>query len=199
MRTLNSARVKTRAVGTTRDRDLWNKLVNSQFGSEQPVLSEQESIAAARKLYRHAMGVSFPGKIVITSGRRYTWVRRGVLSVNPDHRGGGPRGLRAMIHDLSHYCHSRLHPNDAPHSKRQAQLEGKLVRFALSRGFTQGALKREPAPAKPKPSLVQQRYTRMLNRRDKWAAELKRAQRLLAKANREVRDYERRHAEKLAA
>lgn len=39
----------------------------------------------------------------------------------------------------------------------------------------------------------------MVNRRDKWKATLERAERLLAKAEREVRTYERRHAEKLAA
>lgn len=185
-------------TGTVRDRDLWKRLVNERFGTEQPVLSPEESVRAARKLYRHAMGKPFPGKVQLTSGRRYTWVRRGVLFVNPDHRGFGPRGLRAMIHDLSHYCHSRLHPSDAPHSRRQAQLEGRLARFALRAGFTSGALKRpEPAAPPPKPDLVQQRYSRMLNRRDKWRREAERAKRLLAKAESEVRAYERRHGDRL--
>lgn len=182
-----------------RDPGLWDRLVNDRFGSAMPILSPQESIAAARKLYRHAMGKSFPGKIVLTSGNRYTWVRRGVMAVNPDKRERDARGLRALIHDLSHYCHSRLHPQDSPHSARQARLEGKLVTFALSRGFTEGALKREPAAPKPKPDLIQQRYSRMVNRRDKYARELERAKRLLAKATREVREYERRHSSRVKA
>jgi F0F1-type ATP synthase membrane subunit b/b' len=37
----------------------------------------------------------------------------------------------------------------------------------------------------------------MVTRRDKWAAELERAKRLLEKARREVREYERRHAGRL--
>lgn len=188
------ARQARKSVKTTRDPGLWDRLVNERFGSDQPILSEQESIAAAKKLYRHAMGKSFAGTVRIASGNRYTWVRRGVLSVNPDKREARCRGLRAMIHDLSHYCHRRLHPLDAPHSARQARLEGKLVKFALERGFLDGALKREPAPDKPKPTVVQQRYARMVSRRDKWAAELARAERLLAKAAHEVREYERRHA-----
>lgn len=178
--------------------ELWDMLVNDRFGDQQPILSEQESIAAAKKLFRHAMGKSFSGKIEITTGNRYTWVRRGTLFVNPDKREARQRGLRAMIHDISHYAHAILNPKDSPHSARQARLEGKLVTFALSRGFTEGALKRESS-VKPKPDLIQQRYARMVRRRDKYAAEQVRAKRLLAKASREVREYERRHRERLGA
>jgi hypothetical protein len=195
----NRRQPNTRVYGTTRDPGLWDRLVNDRFGSEHPVLSAQESISAAKKLYRHAMGQSFKGEIKITSGNRYTWVKRGVMSVNPDKRERTARGLRAMIHDLSHYCHRRLHPGDAPHSKRQAQLEGKLVKFALERGFADGALKREPKAPAEKPSVIEQRHARMVKRRDKWAADLERAKRLLVKAEREVREYERRHKDRLAA
>jgi hypothetical protein len=183
-----------RSYGPTRDKDLWKELVNDRFGSERPILSPEESIRAAKKLYRHAMGKSFPGRVELTSGNRYTWVRRGVLWVNPDQRG---MGFREMIHSLSHYCHRRLHPNDAPHSKRQAKLEGRLVEFALSRGFTDGALKRDPPPPKEKPDVVQQRYARLVTRRDKYAGQIERATRLLAKAEKEVRAYERRHKGRL--
>jgi hypothetical protein len=144
------------------------------------------------------MGSSFKGKIKLTSGNRYTWVKGDVLSVNPDKREVSARGLRALIHDLSHYCHHRLHPNDAPHSRRQAQLEGRLVKFALERGFIAGALKREPKTQPAKPSLVEQRYARLVRRRDRWESDLERAKRLLAKAQREVREYERRHKERLS-
>lgn len=183
-----------------RDPELWDRLVNERFGAAQPILSGPESIAAARKLYRTAMGKPWTGKVQLTSGRRYTWVRNGVLFVNPDMQQRECRGLRALIHDLSHYCHSQLHPNDAAHSRRQAQLEGRMVKAALSRGFLEGKLKPKekmaPEP-KAKPDPVQQRYARMINRRDKHAKELERAQRLLAKATREVREYERRHGERV--
>lgn len=189
--------MKNKAFGTKRDPSLWARLVNERFGSDQPILSPEESIRAAKKLYRHAMGKSFTGPIKLTSGNRNTWVRNGVLYVNPDEVRTN-RGLREMIHSISHYCHSRLHPKDAPHSKRQAALEGRLAKFALTKGFADGALKREAPAPKAKPPLIQQRYARIVNRRDKYKAEIERATRLLAKAEREVREYERRHGEKLS-
>lgn len=183
-----------------RDPDLWNRMVNSRFAGQQPILSPEESLAAARKLYRHAMGKTWPGKWELTSGNRYTWPRRGVFYVNPDKRELQTRGLRALIHDISHYCHRRLHPSDSAHSIRQARLEARLVKFALERRWHEGALCKEPKPEpveKPKPDLVQQRYSRLVSRRDKWARESERAARLLKKAEAEVRTYERRHKERL--
>lgn len=188
-------------AGTVRDPGLWDRLVNERWGGQQPVLSPEDSIKAAKRLFRHAMGREWKGEVRLTSGRRYTWIRRGVLSVNPDMQQRDCRGLRAMIHDISHYCHSRLHPSDAPHSRRQAQLEGRLVTYALNAGWLDGAVRRigpapqeKPAP-EPKPPVdkVAQRYARMVARRDKYRRELERLARLEAKASREVRDYERRH------
>lgn len=188
-----------------RDRALWDRLVNDRFGGEQPILSVEESLVAARKLYRHAMGKPFPGRIEATSGNRYTWVRRGVLYVNPDKREGHTRGLRSIIHDLSHYCHSRLHPGDSGHSVRQARLERDLAKFALDRNWHRGGLaKPEPEAkpveeAKPKADPVLVRYRRMVARRDRWKAAAERAERLLAKAEAEVRTYRRRHGSRLDA
>ena len=187
--------------GTVRDPGLWDRLVNERWGGVQPVLSPEDSIKAAKRLFRHAMGREWAGPVRLTSGRRYTWVRRGVLVVNPDMPQRACRGLRAMIHDLSHYAHSRLHPSDAPHSRRQAQLEGKLVTYALNAGWLNGEVRRigpapqpkaEPAP-KPPVDKVVVKHARMVARRDKYRAELARYERLLAKAEREVRDYQRRH------
>lgn len=191
--------VKYDRKGTKRDRDLWNRLVNSRFGSDRPVLSGPESIKAARKLYRHATSKTWTGPTALTSGNRITWIRSGVLTVNPNwSRGNG--GLREIIHAISHYAHRRLHPNDAPHSIRQARLEAKLAKFALRAGFLDGKLAAKPKAEKPKPEKpdpIRQRYQRMVNRRDKWAAELERSKRLLAKAEKERRAYERRHGERL--
>lgn len=188
-------------AGTVRDPGLWDRLVNERFGGQQPVLSPEDSAAAAKRLYRHAMGRAWTGPVKLTSGRRYTWVRRGVLIVNPDMPQFRIRGLRAMIHDLSHYAHSRLHPSDAPHSRRQAQLEGKLVTYAINAGWLDGAVRKlgpapkPKAPPEPKPPVdkVVQKHARMVARRDKYRAELARVERLLKKAEREVRDYQRRH------
>jgi hypothetical protein len=184
---------------TRRDPAIWERMVNAKFGGEQPILSGPESIAAAKKLYRHAMGKSWPGEWKLVSGRRYTWPRRGVFYVNPDHR-GTQRGLRQIIHLISHYCHHRLHPHDKPHSIRQARLEAKLVDFAIAREcWLDGKLKKPKPEAKPKPDLVQQRFARIVRRRDKYRAVMERTKKLLAKAEREVKAYERRHGNRLKA
>lgn len=193
--------------GTVRDPGLWNRLVNERWDGVQPVLSPEDSIKAAKRLYRHAMGKPWTGPVKLTSGRRYTWVRRGVLIVNPDMPQFSCRGLRAMIHDLSHYAHARLHPSDAPHSRRQAQLEGKLVTYAIKSGFAEGRVRRigpEPKPKvepDPKPPVdrVVQKYARIAARRDRYAAEVERLTRLLAKAEREARDYRRRNKARIEA
>lgn len=203
--TLQTAARRLKPLGPKRDKALWEQLVNCHWNGEQPVLSPEESIKAAKRLFRHAMGWPWQGPVKLVSGRRYTYVRHGVLRVNPDMRQRDCRGLRAMIHDLSHYCHRRLHPNDAPHSKRQAQLEGRLVRYAIRSGFLDGTLAPRPKAsasepvAKPKPDKVQVRYQGMCKRQAKWAAELERAKRLLAKATKERKAYERRHGARLQA
>ncbi|MFL6864087.1 MAG: hypothetical protein ACJ8DZ_13920 [Allosphingosinicella sp.] len=175
--------------------------MNERWDGQQPVLPPEDAVKAAKRLYRQAMGKPWTGPVKLTSGRRYTWVKRGVLVVNPDMPQRDCRGLRAMIHDLSHYAHSRLHPSDAPHSRRQAQLEGRLVTYALKSGFAEGRVrpigpapqpKPEPAP-KPTVDKVVQKHARMVANRDKWARELARAKCLHAEWDRKVRDYERRH------
>lgn len=188
--------------GTKRDPELWERMVNSKFAGQQPILSDEESMIAARKLYRHAMGKPWPWRWEITSGNRYTWARGRVFRVNPDKRELHVRGLRALIHDMSHFCHRMLHPEDAPHSIRQARLEARLVKFALDRKWHEGALKPEPklvpvVEPKAKPDVVKQRYSRLVSRRDKWEREFERAKRLLAKASSEVKTYERRHGSRL--
>lgn len=188
-------------AGTVRDPGLWDRLVNERWGGQQPVLSPEDSIRAAKRLYRQAMGREWIGPVQLTNGRRYTWVRRGVLFVNPDMPQARMRGLRAMIHDISHFAHARLHPSEAPHSRRQVLLEGRLVTYAIKMGWGDGAVRKigpaprpkpEPAP-KPPVDKVVQKHARMVARRDKYRAEVERFTRLLAKAEREVRDYQRRH------
>ncbi|MEJ7831314.1 MAG: hypothetical protein WKF79_00225 [Nocardioides sp.] len=187
--------------GTVRDPGLWDRLVNERWDGQEPVLSPDDSIKAAKRIFRQAMGRAWVGPVRLTSGNRYTWVRRGTLIVNPDMPQRECRGLRAMIHDLSHYAHSRLNPSEAPHSRKQAQLEGRLVTYALKSGFAEGRVRAlGPAPqpkpepvAKPAVDKVAVKHARMAKRRDSYRAQVERFSRLLAKAEREVRDYERRH------
>ena len=118
------------------EKGLWDRLVNNKFNGLQPILSEVDSLYAARKLYRKAMGREWCGEFKLTSGNRYAWIRRGVFYVNPDKReGANIRGVRAIIHDVSHICHYRLRPNDAAHSKHQAYLERDLTDYAISQNL----------------------------------------------------------------
>jgi len=187
--------------GTLRKADVWNRLVNEKFDGQSPILSPEASVKAAKRLYRKAMGDPWRGPVKVTSGNRQTWVRRGTLIVNPDQHNRPNRGLREIIHAISHYAHARLHPNDAPHSRRQAQLEGRLATHAVKSGWLdEGALEPKPRGAKepgPKPDIVGQRYQRIANREAKWAAKLEQAKRLHAKAKREKRVYELRHGDRL--
>jgi hypothetical protein len=137
-----------------------------------------------------------------------TWtypVKWGTFYVNPNRR-YGEKGLRDIIHLISHHCHRRLHPGDKPHSIRQLRLEAKLTKFAVARwGKDAPKPEAKAAPAavvaevKAKPDKVVQRYRRMVARRDRWADQLDRAKRLAAKAEAEVRAYERRHRDRLKA
>lgn len=195
---------------TRRNHALWDAKVNDLWGGQLPVLSPEESITAAKKLYRHAMGHTWESERrgrswKAASGNRYTWPDGGVFIVNPQRiRYGRPvqhSGLRDIIHMISHYCHRRLHPQDKPHSIRQLRLEAKLTKFAIERKWHEGTLRKEPkvADEPEKRDIVVQRYQRMVNRREKWAKEVERAARLLDKAEREVRAYNRRHRERLEA
>jgi hypothetical protein len=184
---------------TRRDRALWDQNINTLWGGRRPVLSPADSLAAARKLWRHATGKGWKGEWKLTSGRRVTRPIRGTFYVNPNEP--DDPGIRGIIHSISHVAHYRLHPKDAPHSIRQMRLEARLTKFAIKRGWHEPKLVEPvaPPPAPAKPDVVAQRYRRMVARRDKWAAELERAKRLLAKAEKEVRAYERRHKERIGA
>ena len=117
------------------EKGLWDRLVNNKWERRSPVLSGEDSIYAARKLYRKAMGQAWRGEFKLTSGNRYTWIRRGVFYVNPNKETWYLSGLRCIIHDVSHICHYRLRPNHEPHSKHQAYLERDLTDYAISQNL----------------------------------------------------------------
>lgn len=174
---------------TRRNHELWDKRINEQWNGARPILSPEESLLAAQKLYRHAMGKPWRGKWAIVTGNRHTWVRSGTFNVNPDRR-WGERGLRGIIHMIAHYCHRRLHPEDKPHSIRQMRLEAKLTKFAIDRRWHEGTLKEKakPLPKKlPRAERVKKLQLAQLRLRRR-RAEFERAQRLLAKAAKDCRE-----------
>lgn len=174
--------------------ELWDRLVNSKWPKDAPVPTPDEAVRGARRLMRVALGRKWSGQIKATTGNRNTWVRRGVLYVNPNERPRG--GWPEIVHGIAHFAHMRRYPNDRPHSDRQAYIERDLVDYVLAHGFLTGALK---SKAKPKPprDLVAERYARMVKRLAKWEAKLLRAENAVVKLQRQIRTYERRHGDRV--
>lgn len=166
--------------------------VNSQWPEVVPELTGPEAVAAAKRLYRLAMGRPFKGTFKIVSGNRYTWVRNGVFSVNPARTGSGlETGWRDLVHMISHLCHQRLHPTWKPHGPEHHALERRLVAYVIEQGWLDGKLKKEP---KPKVDPIVIRHKRVLQGIKRWTTKLKRAQTALKKLERQRRYYERKAA-----
>jgi hypothetical protein len=156
--------------------------VNATWPNPLPALTAQEAMSAGKRLYRLGMGRAFKGKIKVTSGRRHSWVRQGVLYVNPD------RGWHHLVHDLSHYCFWRTHPNRRPHDWRHAAMEKRLIEAVVSGGWLNGKLRREP---KPKPDLKTVRQQRIVARIKAWETKRKRAENALKKLYKQQTYYEK--------
>lgn len=109
----------------------------------------QEAMSAARRLYRYVMKKPFRGKIVVTSGRRYTWIRNHVMYVNPDQKrwssaSGG--GWHELVHDLSHLFAQRLFPSAKGHGHQHESIERDMVHYVVESGWLDGKLKRPDKP-----------------------------------------------------
>lgn len=167
-------------------RSEWYRRVNASWPTPVPQLTAEEAVKAARKLWRWGMGENWVGPIEVTSGNRYTWVRRGVLYVNP-------RSWDRFVHDVSHLLWYSANRGQAkPHDKGHARFELKIRKEVLRRGWLAGALKakaRAPQPKGGDARLV--RYRSVVVRMERWQAKLARAKRALAKLQRAQRYYER--------
>jgi hypothetical protein len=161
----------------------WYTRVNSGWPKEVPPLTAPEAIRAAKRLYRYAMGNTFAGEVVVTSGRRYTWIRRGTIYVNPE------TGWESMVHLLSHWFHRHL-DFDRPHTSTHAKLELRLIKEVLRRGWLAGTLKDKPKQETPAADPKAAKYRSIVVRMDRWLAKKKRAERALSKLTRQRRYYE---------
>jgi hypothetical protein len=168
----------------------WYARVNAAWPAQLPELTPAEAITAARKLYRFVTGKAFPAdRVKLTSGARYTWIRRGIMYVNPTgHTGHGNTRSpwESLVHDLSHAITWGL-----PHGGQHARLELRMIKEVLKRGWLDGRLKPQPKPAKPKldPKLL--RYQRTLAAIKRWSTKKKRAETALKKLTRSLRAQER--------
>jgi len=114
----------------------------------------QEAMSAAKRLYRFAFKKPFRGKMQLTSGRRYTWIRRGVFYVNPNYMRWDKRngGWHELVHDFSHYACNRLYPTGKGHGPQHAFLEREMVDHVVKSGWLDGKLKsKAKAPAAVEP------------------------------------------------
>jgi len=145
----------------------------------------QEAMAGAKRLYRKAMGRPFRGKVKLTSGRRDTAIRRGVLYVNPDWRGGG---WHEIVHSISHHASYRLYRE--AHGPRHAFIERELISYVVKSGWLEGKLRRPEQP-KAEIDIKTVRHHRILARIEAWERKKKRAESALKKLERQRRYYER--------
>lgn len=147
----------------------------------------QEAISGAKRLYRKAFGKPFKGKVKLTSGRNYTYVRRHVLYVNPNQKTWqGNGGWHEIIHGISHHASQALWKEN--HGPNHATIERDLIEYTVSHGFLEGKLKSKVALPPDKKSIQLDRTLASINR---WEAKLKRAQRALIKLHQKRKRYER--------
>lgn len=176
----------------------WYRRVNAAWPEQLPELTPLEAIRAARKLYRFALGVTFPAQNVrLTSGRRYTYIRRATMFVNPNgHSAGSRRGWEALVHDLSHYFDSKLSPETRPHASAHARLEIRLINEVRRRGWLDGSLKdEEEVRVEPTAAAVRaEKYARILRRLEVWDSKKRRAENAIKKLGRQLRYYEQQIA-----
>lgn len=158
--------------------------VNAAWPSPLPTLRREEAVKAAKRLIKFATGRRAPREVKVTSGRRYTWVIRGVLVVNPS------RGWKDLVHDLSHACHNMI-STERPHSEEHAQLELKMVRWVIASGWLDGRL--QPSE-KPKPTAFDRlvaKHAKIEARIARWETKAKRAATALKKLKKQHRAIER--------
>lgn len=163
----------------------WYERVNATWPVDVPPLTGPEAVRAARRLHRFVRKRKCTLPVKVTSGNRYSYAHGGVLYVNPESRNHGG-GWKALLHDLSHW----LDPGPA-HSKEHAKLEARLVREVVRRGWLEGRLKDKPKPGNQTVDPKAAKYRSIVTRMDLWLAKKKRAERALAKLNRQRRYYER--------
>lgn len=149
--------------------------------------TEQEAVTGAKRLWRKAFGKAFKGKVQITSGRRYTWVRNHVLYVNPNQKTWkGNGGWHEIVHGISHIASQRIWKEN--HGPRHAFIERELIEYVVSNGFLDGKLRRETKTA---PAAKDVKYDRVIKRISAWETKAKRAATALRKLHKTKARYDR--------
>lgn len=168
--------------------------VNAAWPATVPELTAQEAVPAARLLRKHAFKLygrtAKARPVKLTSGRRYTYVRGGVFYVNPGPK-HGRGGWDNLVHDISHYVHSIVHPDKSGHDQRHEWLERELREYVVAKGWLDGKLKK-PDRAKPgKREVKHAKLHGIMARLARWQSKAKRAATAIRKLERQRRYYER--------
>lgn len=184
------------------------KNVNETWPENPPVPSPQEALAGAKRLVRLALTLGpedgapwrkkFGGEFKLTSGRRYTYPRRGVFYVNPNQRSFCFGGWLSICHDIAHWAGQRLYPTAKPHDHRTAFIERKLAEHVVKSGWLDGKLKRRPKE-KPPVDKVAERAARIDAGIKRWDSKRRRAENALRKLKRQQKRLQKQAAPKGAA
>ena len=177
--------------------------VNGAWPDDLKPPTPKEALAGAKRLIRLAyrianedreIKISVPrlGKMKITSGRRYTYPRRGVWYVNPNNKHFYFDGWRGIVHGISHWAGRRFWPGEDPHSPRHVWIEKVMVDYAVKH-FLAGQLAR-PTKDKPQADPIATRAKRVADAIGRWEAKKRRAENALRKLRRRQGYYERRIA-----
>ena len=102
--------------------------------ADQPIPKEK-AVEVALSIYQYMFGKPWKGKVKLTSGRRYTYIRNGVFAVNPNMQETYSSGWRSMVHDLSHYGHHFINPENNGHGRVHAEFEAEIAKWVVRKYF----------------------------------------------------------------
>jgi hypothetical protein len=160
----------------------WYRRVNAAWPENVPKLTAEEAVRAAKRLYRFERGYTWRGPVKVTSGRRSSAIRGGVIIVNPI------GGWHELVHLLSHYLSPGKHGAD------HARCELRLIKEVIRRGWLDGKLRSEPKPAAPAPTpddVRAEKKARIEERIARWESKKRRAETALKKLRKSLRYYEK--------
>jgi hypothetical protein len=168
--------------------------VNAAWPDTMPVPTGEEALRGARLLVKEAyrfhekaLEAKRKRTFKLTSGRRYTWPRRGVWYVNPTGHHFG--GWKDIVHDISHFVHQQVNPKLGRH-EGHVMTERHLVEYVVRNGWLEGRLK--PKTKKPAIAPQEARYAKVLAGMKRWQSKAKRASTALKKLARKKAYYEKR-------
>ena len=169
----------------------WKKIYSETSQKELFIPSDQEAVTGCKRLFRKFMGYSFKNKIKIVRGNRYTWIRGGIMYINPNEkRWNGFGGWAEIVHSLAHYIGDEKF--DEGHSTKQLWLEVKMTRYVLKNKFHLGTLKSKPRKIPIVKDVDVVKLENIEKKLARWTTKLKRANTAIKKLNKKKKYYEKK-------